>query len=55
MHKVFSVSEDSKMSKKIALITGGMGGLGTAICKGLADDGCTVVAYCLPGFPQMAE
>ena len=43
------------MSKKIALITGGMGGLGTAICKGLADDGCTVVANCLPGFPQMAE
>ncbi len=40
------------MSKKIALITGGMGGLGTAICKALAADGFIMVANCLPGFPQ---
>ena len=40
------------MSKKIALVTGGMGGLGTAICKALAADGFTMVANCLPGFPQ---
>lgn len=31
------------MTKKIALVTGGMGGIGTAICKALADAGCTVV------------
>lgn len=31
------------MSKKIALVTGGMGGLGTAICKTLAKSGHTVV------------
>jgi len=43
------------MSKRIALITGGMGGLGTAMCKALAADGCVVVANCLPGFPQMDE
>ncbi len=43
------------MAKKIALVTGGMGGLGEAICKALADDGCTVVANCLPNFPPMAD
>ena len=32
------------MSKKIALITGGTGGIGTAICKRLDDDGYTAVA-----------
>lgn len=31
------------MTKKIALVTGGMGGIGTAICKALAAAGCTVV------------
>ena len=32
------------MSKRIALVTGGIGGIGTAICRQLARDGCTVVA-----------
>lgn len=32
------------MSKKVALVTGGTGGLGTAMCRGLAQKGFTVVA-----------
>lgn len=37
---------------RIALVTGAMGGLGTAICKALAKDGFTVVASDLPGLPK---
>jgi acetoacetyl-CoA reductase len=47
--------KDSKMSQKIALVTGAMGGLGTAISQALAKDGFKVVANCLPGFPQRDE
>ena len=32
------------MSQKVAFITGGTGGIGTAICRALADDGYKVVA-----------
>jgi acetoacetyl-CoA reductase len=32
------------MSKRIALVTGGIGGLGSAICRQLSADGFTVVA-----------
>ncbi|QKJ67701.1 acetoacetyl-CoA reductase [Deefgea piscis] len=35
---------------KVALVTGGMGGIGTAICRKLADDGFKVVTtYSKPG------
>ena len=43
------------MAKKIALVTGAMGGLGTAICKALAQSGFTVAANCLPNFPPRDE
>ena len=36
------------MKGKIAYVTGGMGGIGTSICQGLADKGFTVVAGCGP-------
>jgi len=43
------------MTQRVALVTGAMGGLGTAICHSLAKDGMKVVANCLPGFPQKDE
>ena len=40
------------MAQRIALVTGAMGGLGTAICQQLAQAGYKVVANCLPAFPE---
>jgi acetoacetyl-CoA reductase len=41
--------EGMKM-KRVALVTGGVGGIGTAVCKRLAQDGHFVVAnYAIPG------
>jgi len=40
----------TNMKKRIALVTGGVGGIGTAICKRLAQDGNFVVAnYAIAG------
>jgi acetoacetyl-CoA reductase len=35
--------------RKIAYVTGGMGGIGTAICRRLCTSGFTVIAGCGPG------
>ena len=35
--------------KRVAYVTGGMGGIGTAICRRLSRDGLLVVAGCGPG------
>ncbi|MGA8055178.1 MAG: beta-ketoacyl-ACP reductase [Burkholderiales bacterium] len=43
------------MRQRIAFVTGGMGGIGTAICKRLAKDGHKVVANCLPGYDKKDE
>ncbi len=43
------------MAERIAFVTGGMGGIGTAICKRLAASGNKVVAGCLPGYERKDE
>ena len=40
---------------RIAFVSGGMGGIGTAICRRLAAAGHTVVAGCLPDYDKKAE
>jgi acetoacetyl-CoA reductase len=37
-----------KMNQKVAYVTGGMGGIGTAICQRLSKDGFKVIAGCGP-------
>ncbi|MCX7140828.1 MAG: beta-ketoacyl-ACP reductase [Proteobacteria bacterium] len=43
------------MVERVAFVTGGMGGIGTAICKRLAANGNKVVANCLPGYEKKEE
>lgn len=40
---------------RIALVTGGIGGIGTAICTRLVKDGCTVIANHHPSEAEAAE
>jgi len=40
---------------RVAFVTGGMGGIGTAICRRLGAAGHTVVAGCLPDYDRKAE
>jgi acetoacetyl-CoA reductase len=40
---------------RIAFVSGGMGGIGTAICRRFAQSGHTVVAGCLPGYERKQE
>ena len=43
------------MADRVAFVTGGMGGIGTAICKRLAANGNKVVANCVPGYDRKEE
>jgi len=43
------------MIKRTAFVTGGMGGIGTAVCERLARAGHKVVAGCLPGYERKDE
>jgi acetoacetyl-CoA reductase len=42
-------------ARRVAFVSGGMGGIGTAICRRLAHAGHTVVAGCLPGYERKSE
>ena len=41
--------------QRIAFVSGGMGGIGTAICRRLGRNGIKVVAGCLPGYDQKQQ
>ena len=41
--------------QRIVFVSGGMGGIGSAICRRFAQSGHTVVAGCLPGYEKKKE
>src|SRR3972149_1445883 len=41
--------------RRVVFVTGGMGGIGSAICRRLALAGHTIVAGCLPGYERKDE
>lgn len=43
------------MAQRIAYVTGGMGGIGTAICKRLCTAGFRVIAGCGPNSPRKVQ
>ena len=47
--------ETQPVTPRIAFVSGGMGGIGTAICRRLGRQGHTVVAGCLPGYEKKDE
>jgi acetoacetyl-CoA reductase len=47
--------ESLPVVSRIAFVSGGMGGIGTAICRRLGRAGHTVVAGCLPGYEKKNE
>jgi len=50
-----AVLKTEAVPKRIVFVTGGMGGIGTAICRRLAAGGHTIVAGCLPGYEKKEE
>ena len=48
-----SAGEQPKpVTQRIAFVSGGMGGIGTAVCRRLAGSGAKVVAGCLPDYER---
>jgi acetoacetyl-CoA reductase len=47
--------EAQPLVTRVAFVSGGMGGIGTAICRRLGRAGHTVIAGCLPGYDKKAE
>jgi acetoacetyl-CoA reductase len=51
-----SSHEASKsVRQRIVFVSGGMGGIGTAVCRRLAKGGAKVVAGCLPGYDRKED
>jgi len=46
------LSDGKGLKQRIAFVSGGMGGIGTAVCRRLARGGVKVVAGCLPGYEK---
>ena len=40
------------IKRHVAFVSGGMGGIGTAVCRRLSRNGVKVVAGCLPGYDR---
>jgi acetoacetyl-CoA reductase len=47
--------ETVPLVQRIVFVSGGMGGIGSAVCRRLGAAGHTVVAGCLPGYEKKAE
>ncbi len=43
------------MPRRVVFVTGGMGGIGSAICRRLALAGHSIVAGCLPGYDKKED
>jgi len=60
MHVMAQVKEENQEQRervqpaprRVVGVTGGMGGIGSAICRRLASAGHTIVAGCLPGYDR---
>ncbi len=50
-----AVLKTEALPARVAFVTGGMGGIGSAICRRLARAGHTIVAGCLPGYDRKDE
>jgi acetoacetyl-CoA reductase len=48
-------AEPGVLPRRVVFVTGGMGGIGTAICRRLASRGHTIVAGCLPEYNRKEE
>ena len=50
-----AVLKTEALPRRVVFVSGGMGGIGSAICRRLAAAGHTIVAGCLPGYERKDE
>jgi acetoacetyl-CoA reductase len=48
-------TSEQPVPKRVVFVSGGMGGIGSAICRRLGAAGHTIVAGCLPGYERKEE